>query len=110
MWSEGERCDWGVWASFFAGPFAWSAHNLLSSALVSAACRFGAWPLDLVTVVCELAAIAGLVASVRHSGAEGGQGRHFMAATAILVNGFFAVVVLVEGVPSLVLNPCWPKP
>jgi hypothetical protein len=99
-----------VWVWFFAGPLAWSAHNLLSSALVSAACRLGAWPLDIITAVCEVAAIAGLVASVRRSGAEGGQGQHFVAATAILVNGFFAVVVLVEGVPSLVLSPCWPSP
>jgi hypothetical protein len=98
---------WGLWASFFAGPLAWSAHNLVSSALVSTACRLGAWPLYLITVVCEVAAIAGLIASVRHSGAESGQGQHFVAATAILVNGFFAVVVLVEGMPSLVLNPCW---
>jgi hypothetical protein len=96
----------GLWFAMLAGPLAWSAHSLASSALVSAACSVGAWPLDLITVVCELLALGGLVAAVRLPRAQLGPGGAFLVGTSLLVDGFFAVVVLIEGAPSLVLNPC----
>jgi hypothetical protein len=91
----------------FAGPLAFVAHNLLSVSLVSTACRAGSWSLDVLTLGCAAVALVGLVTSGRRVGAQAADGQQLLAWTGVLVNTFFVLAVLFEGVPSLVLNPCW---
>ena len=91
----------------FAGPLAFMGHNLLSVSLVSTACRAGSWPLNMLTLGCALLALLGLLASARRVGGQHPTGQQMLAWTGVLVNSFFVMAVLFEGVPSLVLNPCW---
>ena len=100
------RADVGLWFAVFAGPAAWSLHSLLSEGLVPVACMVGAWPLDVLTVAMVALAMAGVVLGARHYAVERAPGRHFAAGTSILMDLFFAAVVVFEGVPSLVVNPC----
>jgi hypothetical protein len=98
--------DLGLWFACFAGPAAWTFHSLLSEGLVPVACRVGPWPLDVLTVLMAGVAVAGVVVGAKRYAAEQHAGRHFVAGASILLDLFFAAVVVFEGVPSLVVNPC----
>jgi hypothetical protein len=96
-----------IFLAVFAGPLGWLAHNLLSASLVSTACRAGGWSLDVVTLICATLAGLGLLASGGRLGGSQADGQRLLAWTGVLVNGFFLLAVIFEGVPSLLLNPCW---
>ena len=97
-----------LWFAAFAGPTAWTLHSLLSVALVPVACAAtGGWLLNAVTLLAEALALAGVVVAVLGYAASRRPGRHFVAGTSIVIDAFFAFVILVEGVPVFVLNPCW---
>ena len=66
----------------------------------------GAWPLHVLTVGMAALALTGVVLGARHYAAERAPGRHFAAGTSILIDLFFLAVVVFEGVPSMVVNPC----
>jgi hypothetical protein len=95
----------GLWFAAFAGPMAWSVHNVASTALVPVACAAGTWTLNLLTIVLALMSIAGVVVAAREPASE--SGRRFVARTSIIIDLFFAVVIVVEGMPNAILNPCW---
>ncbi|HET6317831.1 MAG TPA: hypothetical protein VFG86_15355 [Chloroflexota bacterium] len=90
-----------------AGPLAWSLHNLLSVALVDTAChvRFGLIVLNGLTVLAALLAASGAATSLRLAPASNGQ--RFVRSMALPTDSFFVLVILAEGVPNLLLNPCW---
>lgn len=106
-----------LWFGLLGGPVAWSAHLLASYPLVSVACRLGsAAPLHLITgataAIAAAAAVTGAVAYRRLR--EHGNGRlgdafaraRFMALAGIMAGAFFAFVILVEGLPPLLHDPC----
>jgi hypothetical protein len=99
----------GVWFAAFAGAVAWTAHNLLSAGLVSFACG---WPIGLVllhglTVGTLCVALAGAVVGGRRYAAATTDGTRFMGGASVLLNALFALVIVAEGVPNFMLNPCW---
>ncbi len=91
----------------FAGPVAWTLHSLLSVTLVPAACTAPPGPFLLhgVTVILALLAISGTVTALRLAPATPGQ--RFVSTTSLLINSFFTLVIVAEGIPNAVLNPCW---
>ena len=111
MQGEGEKgpkdSGLGMWFMAFAGPCAWTLHSLLSVALVPVACGAGGWLLHAVTLLTEALALAGVVVAVRGYSVTRRPGRHFVSGTSIVIDSFFAFVILVEGVPAFVLSPCW---
>jgi hypothetical protein len=74
--------------------------------MVPVACAVGAWPLHVLTVVMALLALAGVVSGARHYASDRAPGRHFAAGTSMLIDLFFLAVIVFEGVPSMVVNPC----
>jgi hypothetical protein len=106
-----------LWFAFLGGPIAWSAHLLSSYPLVSVACGLGsAAPLHLITALTALiaaaAAVTGALAYRRvREGGPGGLGdafarARFMAIGGITMGAFFTFVILVEGFPPLLQDPC----
>ena len=91
----------------FAGPLAWTLHSLLSTTLVPVACTTSPGPLLLhgLTVVLALLAASGTITTLRLAPATPGQ--RFVSTTSLLINSFFMLVIVAEGIPNTVLNPCW---
>jgi hypothetical protein len=106
-----------LWYSLLGGPIAWSAHLLASYPLVSVACQLGTTtPLHLVTAItAAIAAGAGLTGALvyrrvpRQSDAGLGNGparARFMALAGTFAGAFFTFVILVEGLPPILHDPC----
>jgi hypothetical protein len=110
-----------LWFAFLGGPIAWSAHLLASYPMVSVACRMGtAAPLHAITAItaalAAASALAGLLAYRRvRDGGQGGVGggvgdryarARFMAIAGMVIGGFFTFVILVEGLPPALQDPC----
>jgi hypothetical protein len=122
-----------LWYGFLVGPVAWSLHLLLTYPLVPQLCPHGLdWLLHVITAVTALACVVGVVlawqawnrlkeqgpragadpAAARDAAWEvGGRGRlsasraRFMALGGIVLSGFFAVVIVIEGLPPF-FGPC----
>ena len=115
----GERGILPLWFGFAAGALGWTAHLLLSYALLPVACGSGsAWILHGVTLgTLLLTALGGLVA-YRHwrssppeqpggtRGRDTGYG-HYMALCGVLLNVLFGFAIVLEGLPVAILSPCW---
>lgn len=107
-----------LWFAMLAGPIAWSAHLLLSYALVPIACDTGwAFLLVVVTAITALVALAGAFVSRRlpQSGASetadarltnASERMRFIVYAGFLSGTFFAVVIVVQGLPIFFLDPC----
>jgi hypothetical protein len=107
-----------LWFAFLGGPVAWTAHLLASYPLVSVACRLGsATPLHLITLstalIAAAAALTGWVGYRRVRDAQGPAGMgdalaraRFMALGGVFIGGLFTFVILVEGLPPLLHDPC----
>ena len=97
-----------VWLCAFAGPAAWTAHQLLSLALVPVACfGTGPWLLHTVTALTALLALAGMLVGTSELGRGGTSGRLFVAGASIVSDAFFTLVILAEALPDFLLSPCW---
>ena len=114
-----EPGPWALWFGVTAGTLAWTAHLLLSYALLPIACAGGTgWVLHGVTLGTLLwAALGGLVAyrawkasppeqpnSTRGS-ATGF--RHHLAFYGLVLDALFGLAVVLEGLPVAMLSPCW---
>ena len=100
-------------------PLAWSVHLLLSYALVALACTtVNVWMLHAVTVgTLAPTLLAGLVAyrAWKRHRADAGRAvrgpasgwQRFMALSGLLLSGLFGLAILLEGLPVVVLSPCW---
>jgi hypothetical protein len=106
-----------LWFAFLAPPLAWSAHLLASYPLVSVACRLQTtWPLHLITAATALIAAAAALTGWRcyqqvRAGGPAGLGdafarARFMAVAGVALGLFFVFVILVEGLPPLLHDPC----
>jgi hypothetical protein len=106
-----------LWFALLGGPIAWSAHLLASYPLVSVACQLQTTaPLNLITAItATLAAAAGITGAVAHrrigQDGPGGLGdsyarARFMALAGLIAGAFFTFVILVEGLPPLLQDPC----
>lgn len=115
--------DGTLWFALLGGPAAWTIHLLASYPLVLLACRLGTnLPLNLLTAATALLAAAAAAAgwrAWRKLGREGpppagraidratlvGRAR-FMAVAGAILSVFFTYVILVEGLPPLLQDPC----
>ena len=108
-----------LWAGILAGPFAWFLQMQVSYALVPWACATGHLVvLHLTTLGGMLIAAAGALIAWREwrrvgsewpKGAGGPQMRsRFMAVLGLLISILFFLVILAQGIPSFILNPCQP--
>jgi hypothetical protein len=107
-----------LWFAFLGGPIAWTAHLLASYPMVAVACRMGsALPLHLITLgtaaLAAAAALTGWIGYRRVRDAEGPAGlgdalarARFMALGGVFIGGLFTFVILVEGLPPLLHDPC----
>jgi hypothetical protein len=106
-----------LWFAFLGGPVAWSAHLLASYPMVSVACAMGtSAPLHAITAItaalAAAAALTGFLAyrRVRRGGPAGAGDRYararFMAIAGMVMAGFFTFVILVEGLPPALQDPC----
>ncbi|MFP5260606.1 MAG: hypothetical protein ACLGJB_01720 [Blastocatellia bacterium] len=106
-----------LWAGLFAAPVAWLVELQLHYMLVPWACSTGRhFVLHLITVAALLVAVVGGVLAWqgwRQSGpgwpdGSGGPAprSRFMAVTGLLLSALFFFVILAQGIPIFVLNPC----
>jgi hypothetical protein len=107
-----------LWFSLLAGPLAWTAHLLLSYALVAVACATGQTIILHAVTALTLAptAWAGVVGyrawkehrNGERGGSRSGAGyRPFMALSGVLSSALFFYVILLEGLPVVLVSPCW---
>jgi hypothetical protein len=97
-----------LWCAALAGPLAWTAHNLLSPTLVSAAC---AWPpgvavLHALTALTLGMALAGALVGAQLYVATTTDGARFVGGASTLLGALFALVIVAEGLPNFILDPC----
>ena len=108
-----------LWTGILAGPVAWLLQMQTSYALVPWACATGhVFVLHLVTLAGLLIAAAGAWLAWRdwrRFGKEWPKGkggpqmrRRFMAVLGLLTSVMFFLVILAQGIPSFILNPCQP--
>jgi hypothetical protein len=102
--------NWRLWLAFFAGPAAWTVHELLSYALVAVACASGLGVLlHVVTLVCLGLAGAGVWLVLRSHALRfepPANAEDILALAAVLLNAVFAFAILMEGLPNVVVSPC----
>jgi hypothetical protein len=114
-----------LWLCVLASPLAWALQLGVFYSFVGWACRHGATtPFHLATVVTFLLALAAGIASWkrvrqpdpipartiltdRADVAEREMpGRSFLAVCGLILSGFFMLVIVIQWLPVLVLNPC----
>lgn len=106
-----------LWYGIMIGPLAWKLQLMVNYALVPYACFHEMSILihlaSLLTVALALtgAAVAltswGVVGRGLETENGGAEGRsRFMALAGLLSSGFFALIILGQWLPNLVLSPC----
>ncbi len=108
--TETTSTDRRLWFGFLAGPIAWSLHELVSYVLVKVACETGfGLLLHLVTLATLALAGAGMYVALKRHGARIEPPRaaaDFLSGAGFLVSALFGFAILMEGVPSAVVNAC----
>ena len=98
-----------VWSGALGGAVAWSVHLLAMYAFLPVACAAGStWPIHVITllsVAATLAACAAALAVRRRQGATSAE--RWMALASLLLNALFLFSIVVEGLPALILRPCF---
>lgn len=108
-----------LWFGVSAGALAWSAHLLVSYALLPVACTTGlSTVLHAVTAGALLVTLAGGVVAWR--GWRAGRSaeptarnrqqighRWYMGLSGVLLDALFGFAILLEGLPVAFLGPCW---
>ena len=99
-----------LWLAFFAGPAAWTLHELVSYGLVGVACATGfGLVLHLVSLACLVLVAGGVwlvVRSQRLRLEPPADATDLLALSALLLNGLFAFAILMEALPNVVVSPC----
>jgi hypothetical protein len=98
------------------GSTAWALDTLINYALVIPACRSGFNPVPIVALVLTMASLAGALSSWlawrRDDGArvpmpeQDGHPRHLLSGIGMASGVLFAVVIAMQGVGALLLEPC----
>ncbi|HYK41582.1 MAG TPA: hypothetical protein VE007_04275 [Thermoanaerobaculia bacterium] len=113
--SRSGPADAALWFGIVVPPLAWAANELLGLVLTDWVCDTGRrWPLHLITAVAFLtAASAGWISWQAGVPLEGepddsriAKRRRFMRTLAMLLTGFFLLVILAGAVPGAVHRPC----
>lgn len=106
-----------LWVGFLGGPAVWFAHLGVSYNLVRYVCLSGdRWLLHLATGASVVAAAGVLWLAWRnwrrtgrpgHTGQPGAWGRsRFLALAGLLFAGYALVIIVVEAIPTVLLEPC----
>lgn len=106
-----------LWVGFLGGPAVWFLHLVVSYSLVRYVCFTGAmWLMHLTTAVSLLAAGAVIWLAWRNwqqtgrpldAGGGGMEGRsRFMALIGLLFAASSLLLIVVQGIPNFVLDPC----
>jgi hypothetical protein len=100
----------GLWFAFLSGPCAWAVHETLSYILARPACSLGLLPLEYVVTIAALAVVfAGGYEGLRLHGTQVHTPRDtvdFVSAAAIVLNALFALAIVLEALPNVVISPC----
>jgi hypothetical protein len=100
----------GLWFAFLAGPLAWTAHELISYALVRPACSANALIVEYLVSLAALAlAGSGILVAGRSHGWRARVPRstaEFVLAAAILLDLVFGFAIVLEAIPEAVISPC----
>ena len=114
----GETGRLSLWLAVASGALAWTAHLLVSYALLAVACALdNAWILHAVTVATLVPTVIGARYCYRtwrrYRGEAGptSQGRsadyqQYLGLSGALLNGLFAFAILLEGLPVAIISPC----
>jgi hypothetical protein len=106
-----------LWLCLLAGPAAWTAHLLLSYPLVPLICATGlSIVLHLVTLLTALTALAAGILALRlwdratrpapTAESSDTATTDYLAFSGLLLNALFLFIILAEGLPNFLVNPC----
>ncbi len=103
-----------LWYGVLGAPVVWLARISAASALVPYACATGrAWTIHVTTLVAlALSGAAGAIAWrgwrrwERDDGARLGTRSHLVAVSGVLLSGVFVIVIVLEGLAALYMDPC----
>ena len=104
------------WAGLAAGPACWAINTQLNYALVQPSCDRGADIVPMIAGVLALLSLAGAVwswiAGTRYDGAgmhnleQDGHPRYLLAGVGVAAGVLFALVIAMQGVAGILLDPC----
>ena len=97
-----------LWFALFAGPVAWTAHELLSYVLVRPACSSSLLALEYVVTLLTLGMTFGgmYVAFPRAHFRPPHTTTEFISLTSMVLNVLFAFAIVMEAIPNVVVSPC----
>lgn len=106
-----------VWWTMFAGPVAWACDVGFSYVLQQHSCSTGHYyVLHLITAICGIIALTGLAAGLgaysripkeaNDHGVRPMDRTHFQILFGMVFSIAFTVVIIAQGVPRWILNPC----
>ena len=105
-----------LWIGTLGAPTLWFVNQQINLVLVNWVCTSGAvWILHLVTGLCLAGGVATALLAwrnwrrLRHEAPDEETPRsrsHFMAAVGLMSSLFFGLVIIAQGIPSFVINPC----
>jgi hypothetical protein len=111
------RSMWGLWTGILAAPVAWFAQLEGNYIIASQLCPDDAQlPLHVVTLAALVITIGGAAIAWSNwrragtswpddSGGPTARGR-FMAALGLLLSGIFFLVIMAQGIPNFMFDPC----
>jgi hypothetical protein len=104
------------WAGLAVGPSAWAINTQLNYALVPWFCGRGLNVVPVIAGLLVLLSLAGAlwswIAWERHEGPglhlpeQDGHPRHLLSGIGVALSVLFAVVIAMQGVAGLILDPC----
>jgi hypothetical protein len=108
--------SWAVpWAGLAFGPIAWALNTQINYSLVGWACSKGSNPVPAIAAALALISIVGAASSfgawernaVGKPGlAPDGRPRYLLSGVGIASGVLFAIVIAMQGLAGLVLEPC----
>ena len=116
-WFDAPRGIAVLWTAILAGPFAWAVDHELSYSIVQWVCGGGPKVvLHLISLGCFLICSAGVFAGwtalawassgAREDGSHPDERGRFMAVLGISMSALFALIVVAEAVPRVILDAC----
>jgi hypothetical protein len=104
------------WSGLAIGPAAWALDTQLNYALVDWACGKGWNPVPAIAALFVLISLAAAASSFiawrRHDGPgmpipeQDGHPRHLLSGIGVAAGFLFAVIIALQGVAGLLLEPC----